>query len=212
MDRFTQSINRLLSLQDENNVAGQAMTAQRPRFQALANRQIEGTAPKALTGFNLFQTPPEIAALMAAKLDTSSISRILEPSAGLGRLYEPLSDLRADWVLIEDQRECFKALVDMLKRPAMNRDFLKVTTDEIGGMVDAVIMNPPFKRGTDVKHIKHALDMVRPGGQLVSLCYNGVAQNRHLKPLADTWEVLPEGSFKESNTGASVAMITITKD
>jgi len=72
-------------------------------------------------------------------------------------------------------------------------------------------MNPPFKQGRDVKHIEHALEMVRPGGRLVALCYNGTRQNEKLRPIADVWEVLPEKSFREEGTAASVAMLVIDK-
>ena len=76
---------------------------------------------------------------------------------------------------------------------------------------DAVIMNPPFKRGLDIKHIKHAYQFLRVGKPLVALCYNGKKQNAELKPWADTWEVLPSGTFKESGTGAEVVLLTKVK-
>jgi 16S rRNA G1207 methylase RsmC len=91
------------------------------------------------------------------------------------------------------------------------RDFLEVTPEDAGGPFDAVCMNPPFKQGTDVKHIRHALGMLKPGGLLVSLCYDGEKQNRVLKPIADTWEILPSGSFKSSGTMASVILLTMKR-
>jgi hypothetical protein len=45
----------------------------------------------------------------------------------------------------------------------------------------------------------------------VSLCYNGTKQNEQLRPMADRWEVLPEGSFKDEGTAASVALLVIDK-
>ena len=50
-----------------------------------------------------------------------------------------------------------------------------------------------------------------PGGRLVSLCYDGAVQNRNLRPMATTWEVLPVGSFKCEGTGAGVVMLSIDK-
>ena len=70
-------------------------------------------------------------------------------------------------------------------------------------------MNPPFERGLDVKHIEHAKTMLSKTGILVSLCFNGVKQTQKLKPICDTWEVLPEGSFKSEGTRASVVLLTI---
>lgn len=214
-------IDRLLSLQHENDAAGVEMLRLAPRFHALEQRHIEGTAPKAITGFNLFQTPPHIAERMAdiIKAEVRPGARILEPEVGLGRLYEPFakpeaSELLAHWVMIEEVRECVHAVSEALKKAGAqadlrHRDFLTTTQEELGGMFDAVIMNPPFKMGRDIKHIQHAYGMLKVGGVLVSLCYNGVKQNKKLRPLCDTWEVLPEGSFKEEGTDASVALLTM---
>ena len=208
-------IDRLLALRQINDERGRAMVSMAPRFLQIAQRHELGTAPKAITGFNLFQTPKPIAARMADLIREripDEGARILEPSAGLGRLYEPLSGLAAEWLMVEEAFECANALRKAIERAKVyQRDFLTVTADEIGGPVDAVVMNPPFKQGRDVKHILHALELVKPGGRLVSLCANGPRQNEQLPPLATHWEVLPANSFAESGTDASVALVVIDK-
>jgi len=206
-------IERLLTLREENDQAGKVMRLMAPRFEQIAQRHLNGTAPRAVTGFNLFQTPRPIAARMAGLVaERVTGGRILEPSAGLGRLVEPLADLVADWVMVEEARECYAALVKAFARGRKeNCDFLTTSAAELGGKFDAVIMNPPFKQGRDIKHIRHALDMVKAGGRLVSLCYNGTRQNEQLKPMANYWEVLPAESFKEEGTSASVALLVIDK-
>lgn len=206
-------INRLLTLQEECAFAGVQMQIEARRFMRIENRHNDGTAPRAITGFNLFQTPRPIAARMAEIIwgNVGEGARILEPSAGLGRLVEPLENLRAQWLMVEEQQECFKALSEIYKGTIKQGDFLKVNASDIGGPVDAVIMNPPFKMGRDIKHIHHALDMIKPGGVLVSLCYNGSRQNEKLRPMCNTWEKLPEKSFREEGTNASVCLLTINK-
>lgn len=210
-------IDRLLALQVENDAAGVRMLAASPRFLALAQRHITGTAPRAVAAFNLFQTPRPIAARMAdiIRAHVQPGARILEPSVGLGRLYEPFADvdgLRDQWVAVENASECARAVASGFRRlRVVERDFLATTAADLGGAFDAVVMNPPFQRGTDIRHIRHALGMVRVGGVLVSLCYNGARQNAELRPLADQWEVLPADSFRECGTGASVAMLVIEK-
>jgi len=37
-------------------------------------------------------------------------------------------------------------------------------------------MNPPFENGADIKHIQHAMKMLKPGGRLVAICANGPRQ------------------------------------
>lgn len=207
-------IDRLLTLKAVNDERGATFAQIAPRFLKLAQRHELGTAPRAVIGFNLFQTPRLIAAQMADLLAgyVGEGCRILEPSAGLGRLYEPLADIRARWEMVEEAGECCNALKKAFERANVrNRDFLTVTTDELGGKFDAVIMNPPFKQGRDVKHILHALDMVKDGGRLVSLCYNGTKQAAALKTIAAEWRDLPANSFREEGTGASVALLVIDK-
>lgn len=208
-------IDRLLLLREENRRRGEIMDSLRPRFDSIRNREIEGTAPKAITGFNLFQTPRPIAQRMAQLIQERAGDgcRILEPSAGLGRLYEPLEGLRAEWMMVEEAGECVRALRNAWKRvkEIKHADFLAQTADGLGGKFDLVVMNPPFKHGIDVRHIEHALEMVRDGGRLVSLCYNGAKQNEQLKPYVTHWEPLPPGSFREEGTGAEVALLVIDK-
>lgn len=192
-------MSRLLALQQENSEAGQRMALQAPRFQTLA-----GKRSAAITGFNLFQTPKPTAARMAELIPPKALKgRILDPSAGYVRLVEPLSNIEAEWVLVEEERECYNALLNAVKlarKQAYCRDFLTLTPGDLG-QFDAIVMNPPFKQGRDIKHIKHAVTFLKPGGRLVSLCYDGVRQNKILKLIVDTWEVLPEGSFKECGSG-----------
>lgn len=210
-------MDRLLRLKAENDAAGVRMLAEAPRFLALAQRHIDGTAPRAVTAFNLFQTPRLVAAQMAeiVKQHVRPGARILEPSIGLGRLYEPFQDiegLRENWIAVENAGECVRAVAAALRRlEVKQRDFLETSTADLGGTFDAVVMNPPFKQGRDVAHIRHALGMVRAGGVLVSLCYNGTRQNEQLKPIVNQWEVLPDGSFRAEGTSASVALLTIRK-
>jgi predicted RNA methylase len=194
------------------------MAVHRERFAALAGRHEAGTAPKAVSSFNLFQTPATIAARMAQLVAAhATTGRVLEPSAGLGRIYKALIQAAPDarMVLVEESPECcaelYKLTEDRGGDRIYQRDFLELMPGDIGGEFDAICMNPPFKQGTDIKHINHALTMLTPGGLLVSLCYNGARQNAYIKERCDTWEVLPEGSFRAEGTTASVVLLTIHK-
>lgn len=202
---------RLNKLQAETRAAGEEMAQQRGRFVALANRHEDGTAPVAVSAFNLFQTPPTLAARMAEMLPANA-GRVLEPSAGLGRIVRAVADARpaAAITMIEQSAECCSVLYQTCPAAKLyQRDFLEFDNSLVP--FDAVIMNPPFKMGRDVKHIKHALNIVKPGGLVIALCYDGVKQNKHLKPISDTWETLPPDTFKSEGTRAGVVLLTITK-
>ena len=212
------NLDRLINLKVENDLKGLDMEGEAERFSKLASRKENGTAPAVVSAFNLFQTPGEIAGRMAALVakHVGDGARILEPSAGLGRLFAPLQaclGAAADFVLVEESRDCCRELYRLTESAGnvalKQGDFLQQSRVSLGGEFDAVVMNPPFKMWRDIKHIKHALSMLRPGGLLVALCANGPRQNEELRPLADTWEVLPAGSFRSEGTGVSVAMLTI---
>lgn len=210
------SISRLNELQALNDEKGLEMMQEAGRFAALATRHEDGTAPRAVSAFNLLQTPEAVGDMMVDKIrhKLGQGSWVREPSAGLGRLYYAVRRAcqKTSVSLIEESSECcaelYKILENDIRATLLQGDFL----DRDGlGMVDAVIMNPPFKMGRDIKHVMHALEFLKPGGVLVSLCYNGSRQNKKLRPLCDTWEVLPAGTFKSEGTGADVALLTITK-
>ncbi len=204
--------SRLLRLREETEAYGVNMVFDRARFDSLAD---PSNKSRAVSAFNLFQTPEHIADKMAALLtpSLSADSTVLEPSAGLGRLYSALrrNEHAGPVVLADSSVDCCRELFSMTEEDKTaiikQGDFLDMSL-----RVDAVLMNPPFKMGRDIKHIKHALSCLKPGGLLVSLCYNGVKQNKQLRPLADSWEVLPSGSFKDEGTRADIVLLTIKKE
>lgn len=202
------SAEKLLRLQSENDAARAEMLLLAPRFD-----KIKGTTPRAVSAFNLFQTPKHIAQRMADMIPNSwDRPKVLEPSAGLGNLYRAVLNKYghyAEYHLVENNPECMAELYRQGGSPKLHqRDFLSW---EPGQLFDVIIMNPPFKQGRDIKHIAHALGLLNPGGFLVALCANGPKQNEQLKAVSDTWEVLPEKSFKSEGTNVSVSMLTITQ-
>ncbi len=205
--------DRLLRLQEENQRTADMMREIRPRFDRIA-----GADPTpAISGFNLFQTPVDIAQRMAGTAGVEfSGARILEPSAGLGRLVNAIQgqpQIIGEMVLVENNTACIELLQNNYRDASIDviaQDFLDTTIEQLG-LFDIILMNPPFQRGRDIKHIEHATTMLAHGGHLVALCYNGAMQNRNLKPYCDSWTVLPEGSFKSEGTTASVALLTRSK-
>lgn len=199
---------RLLEQTEAVEAVEETMIGERAGFAAIERNE---PAP-AVVAFNLFQTPDAIADQMADALGDLDGCSVLEPSAGLGRLYRAVRRRSAACpvTLVELAPQCCHVLYDQTNSDPQARllqgDFL--TCDAVG-LYDRVLMNPPFKQGRDVKHILHARSLLKPGGRLVALCYDGVKQNAKLHPLADSWRVLPANSFKESGTTAGIVMLTM---
>ena len=160
--------------------------------------------------FCQFFTPEDVAFEMASFLMAYPPDRVLEPSAGDGALvkkvlFPGMVHNGLDITCVE----CDADLCDKLSELPVNvlcGDFLLM--DDLGTF-DRIIMNPPYDRGLDIKHILHARTMLEPGGRLVALCGNGPRQQEVLMPMADDWKELDPGSFKESGTMVNVAMLVI---
>lgn len=186
------------------------MGDERKRFARLAENK---SATRAVSSHQLFQTPEPLADRLAGMFET--FGRVLEPSAGLGRLYRAVRK-RSDChvTMVEQSAECCGELYRMTEGDGNARliqgDFLAQAVDCLG-LFDVVIMNPPFKMGTDCKHVLHALQFVCTGGRLVSLCANGPKQRAKLKPIATEWIDLPAGSFKSEGTGVATAIVVFQR-
>lgn len=157
----------------------------------------------------LFPTPPEIAQRMTELADITSGDKVLEPSAGTGNLIAAAlgaGAFESDVVAVEINVQLSEALTARYaKARVFCGDFLALSFERF----DVILMNPPFTRGADIEHILHARTFLAPDGRLVALCANGPKQNEVLAPLADSWEVLPTGSFASEGTGVNVAMLTM---
>lgn len=210
-DSQTKGRLRLRHLQEHHEARGEELQEQRQRFQRLAR---EDSAPRAVSAFNLFQTPQELADRVARMFPR--FVRTLEPSAGLGRLYDAVRRRSPDCeiVLVEQAQEFASELYRMTEQDHAARlivdDFLQCGQDRIGTF-DSIIMNPPFKMGRDITHIRHALTLLNDGGTLISLCAAGPKQRSALETQASEWIDLPAGSFKESFTNVAAAIVVFRK-
>ena len=201
--------DRLRDLKDFTRGAGEIIANERQRFDAL---NTETAKPVVVSSFNLFPTPPEIAAKMVDMAYIDENHRVLEPSAGTGNLLKAIGN-KPDKLAVEISADCVRVLMCGGAGSGceiIHADFLGCT-EVMLGKFDRVVMNPPFKQGRDIKHIKHAATFLKPGGRLVALCANGPRQRDQLKPIASTWQLLPEGSFRGEGTGVSVALMTIDR-
>lgn len=161
----------------------------------------------------LFPTPREIAEEAVELADIQPGDRVLEPSAGTGALLGAMGGAmfghnpeRGSVTAVEINQ----GLADRLRTEfplttVIKADFLDMT--DPAWKFDKIVMNPPFENGADIKHIRHALTMLKPGGRLVAICANGPRQKAQLEPLTRKWKPLPENSF--SGTGVNTVLLVI---
>jgi hypothetical protein len=167
----------------------------------------------------LFPTPIELARRIADIAGIKPGMRLLEPSAGTGSLlgaagtrmfgHNPRCGAA---VAVEINHKLAEALENDFPLTTVHRaDFLQC--GDLGGPFDVILMNPPFENGVDIKHIKHAVSLLKAGGRLVAICANGPRQNDELRPIAESsggiWEPLPGDTFKNSGTNVRTVLLTI---
>ncbi len=203
-------LSRLLALRAQTQASGQDLAGYRERFQRIAQRHENGTAPRAVVAHQLFQTPAELAARLVALLPAFEGLSVLEPSAGLGRLLDALKPGKpGEVVAVEFAAACVAELHRRDDLAAVHHgDFLQMQPGVLG-MFDRIAMNPPFTTRSDIKHILHARRFLMPGGTIAALCMDTHHRETALRPLAATWEKIPAGAFKESNTGVPTVLLTI---
>jgi len=211
--RRNDALARLKHLGEQTAAHGERMAQERGRFAALATRHADGTAPAAVSAFQLFQTPPDLAARMVAMAGLTDGHRVLEPSAGLGRILDAIASdpARVDVVAVEQSPDCCRHLYQQRRACTLKQgDFLALANSGTLGTFDRVVMNPPFTRGLDYSHTIAAVQLLRPNGRLVGLCYDG-AKTARIQSMATHWERIAPGAFRESGTMAGVCLFAIDK-
>lgn len=188
-----------------------------PKFEQLADTLKAGV--QVVTAPQLFATPKDLARKVVQLARTTYASRVLEPSAGTGALVFAVID---DWhdlgrdgeiTAVEANHGIARILSDRRdKHPYVRENALKVLNEDFLacdiktlGTFDSIVMNPPFENAADIKHVKHAMRFLTPGGRLVAICANGPRQQEQLAPLG-RWEPLPAGTFEEAGTMVNTAI------
>lgn len=166
----------------------------------------------------LFPTPKDLALRMVEEAEIEGGHRVLEPSVGTGSIAKVVFDAAPVRIVAVELSarvlEVFKSSFQSWDNSRIEihcADFLDCNGNL--GTFDRVLMNPPFQNADDIKHIKHAVHMLKPGGRLVAICAGGPRQERELRPLAEgsggTWEPLPAGTFESSGTNVNTVLLTI---
>ena len=166
--------------------------------------------------FNFFPSPPAVVARLMELADVQHGMRVLEPSAGKGAIAYACADAGATVDCFELMEENFTALrQDARLGDVRHADFLEQAPC---ASYDRVVMNPPFAKQQDIKHVLHALKFLKPDGRLVSVMSAGVKfrDNKLAREFRDfidehggEIEDLPDGSFKSSGTMVRCVILTV---
>jgi predicted RNA methylase len=174
--------------------------------------------------FDFFPTPPDVVARLLELADIQNGMSVLEPSAGTGAIALEMAKITGPLV---DCFEISKKNVDILYGyPQLGivcqLDFLEAHPISrktlCGKLYDRVVMNPPFTKQADIRHVTHALTFLKPDGLLVSVMAAGVTfrENKLTKTFCalldqrkGSMETLPDGAFRESGTMVSSVIVTI---
>lgn len=131
--------------------------------------------------------------------------RVLEPSCGDGRILDELKARKCRSFGIEVHAG--RAAEARAKgHSVLTGNFLEQPARED---FDIVVMNPPFSGRHYVKHVRHALKFLKPGGLLISIL-PATAHYDH-QELDGQWTDLPVGSFSEAGTNVPTGLLKIRK-
>ncbi len=188
---------------------------QAAKFEAM--KESLKTGVQTVTAPQLFPTPPDIAARMVELAEIEEGQTILEPSAGTGNIIKAIlsENMNVHLDCVEINYDLCQILKNYLEPSNVyHGDFLETSApfcpDSEKGY-DRIIMNPPFQNAEDIKHIRHAMTFLKPGGRLIALCANGPRQQAAFQDEAELYEPLPAKSFAAQGTAVNVALLVLIK-
>lgn len=137
---------------------------------------------------------------------SNHVFRVLEPSCGDGRIMREILARGHDVIGVE---------VHSGRAAEARKKGLSVTTANFLEMpasttFDRVVMNPPFFGRHYLKHVRHALEFLRPGGLLISVL-PATAWYDHGE-MQGRWVDLPVASFAESGTNIPTGLLIVRKE
>lgn len=178
--------------------------------------------------FQFYETPAKLADELVRLADIKAGMRVLEPSAGYGALIRALARLDVSLSVDLYEVDTYKserliALRDTLWststvgiRAMTFLDFRSCQAPPPSHRYDRVLMNPPFRNQQDAIHVRHAYNLLKPGGRLVAIMsaavkFRETAHYAWVRANAETIKDNPPDAFKESGTLVRTCIVVMNK-
>lgn len=185
--------------------------------------------------FGFFETPAGLADQIVRLAEIAPGMTVLEPSAGRGRLAMPAALSGGLVTCVEIQADNAAYLRSISAMPGALRlhhpaaaDFVEIVCGDFLAEVsqprfDRVVANPPFAKQTDLDHVRHAFDFLKPGGKLVAIMSRGVTfrENRKTKdfrewmshdPAIESGKMIANADDAFVESGTSIRTVTLVLD
>jgi len=164
-----------------------------------------------------FPTPRALCERMVKLALLRHEMRVLEPSAGKGSIAEIIREVAQVQLDVCEQQYQLREILKLKGFKIIASDFFDVSEQ-----YDRILMNPPFGKGQEIQHIRHAYHCLASEGRLVAIASNSFTFRKELiyrefrdwltdKCVLD--EALPDGTFLKSDrpTGVSARLLVLEK-
>lgn len=169
-----------------------------------------GVAIDERKAYQSFFTPPELATRLAAIASVRG-QTVLEPSAGEGAIADACLAAGCSRVDCFEIRDNYAQKLEAKGYSVGCVDFLSVSPSS-NFDYDRVVMNPPFRRNQDIKHVAHAVRFLRSGGMIVAVMSAPAIEKpafQGIKMAFSRFEIisLPQDAFAESGANFSTVVV-----
>jgi hypothetical protein len=165
-----------------------------------------------------FPTPRIVVERMLELAQIEVEKKVLEPSAGKANIADLIREYYPGaYLSVIEINESLRQILTAKGHNLVGNNFL-----EHKEQYSYIIMNPPFEDGQDQEHLRHAYDLLYPGGRVVAIMCEGTFSRSDKKAIEfRNWfesvngydEKLPNGAFLESerSTGVATRIVVIDK-
>lgn len=156
----------------------------------------------------LYETPEDLAEMVADEAEIEDGDKVLEPSAGRGAIATQFPPDQTTCVEVSSQN-C--KILEAKGYTAIQADFLAWAEAALanGQRFEVVVMNPPWSSGRAELHTKAAAQLVAPGGRLVAVLPGSLIHRLELPGFELKWSQPFHRRF--ATTDVSAYILTAVK-